>query len=245
MKLGVNIDHIATLRQLRRGNDPEPVFAALVCESAGADSIVMHLREDRRHVNERDLLIVKQVLRTRLNLEMSVSEEIVKFACKLKPNQATLVPEKRMELTTEGGLDVIANFKKIQQVTDKLTDSGVAVSLFLDPDKAQIDNAKRIGIKMVELHTGSYANATTSDKRKKCLQELKDAAYYAKNSGLHVFAGHGLDYFNVDKIVGIDPLEELNIGYSIVCRAVVVGLEQAVRQMKVLISKSTCGYSGL
>lgn len=237
MKLGVNIDHIATLRQLRRGFDPEPVFAALVCVAAGADSIVMHLREDRRHVNERDLTLVKQVSRTRLNLEMSVNNEIVKFACGLKPEQATLVPEKRLELTTEGGLDVVSNFKKIRQVISKLEASGIDVSLFIDPERKQIDAAKKAGVKMLELHTGAYANAQDSDKQNKLLDNIRNASYYAKNKGLQVFAGHGLNYSNVSKIVNIEPIEELNIGYSIVCRAVMVGLEQAVRQMKSLISR--------
>lgn len=234
--LGVNIDHIATLREVRRGIEPEPVIAALICEAAGAEAIVAHLREDRRHIKERDLYILKKTVKTKLNLEMSISPEIVEIACKLKPGQATLVPEKRQELTTEGGLDVISNFKKIQQVLHRLEKQGIPVSLFIDPDKEQIGAAKKAGIGMIELHTGRYADATGKTGKDKYFKELETAAHYAMALGLRVFAGHGLNYYNASRVAKIKEIEELNIGYSIVCRAVLVGLDRAVKEMKVLIN---------
>lgn len=237
VKLGVNIDHIATLREARRSKEPEPVFAALLCEPAGADSIVVHLREDRRHIKERDLYILKQVVKTKLNLEMSVNDEIVQIACKVKPDQATLVPEKRLELTTEGGLDVLAHFGKIKQAVKKLASNGIEVSLFIDPDKQQIKASKETGAVKVELHTGCYAEAKSQKLKEKYLQELTMAAKFAKGQGLAVSAGHGLDYSNAAEVAAISQIEELNIGYSIVCRAVMVGLERAVREMKLLINK--------
>jgi len=234
-KLGVNIDHVATLRGVRRGIEPEPVFAALLAQGAGADSIVAHLREDRRHIKERDLFILKETIKIKLNLEMSIAPEIVEIACKLKPDQATLVPERRMELTTEGGLDVVSNLKKIKQVSQRLERQGIAVSLFIDPDKKQINASKRSGIKMVELHTGRYADSKTTKEQDAYFKELEIAANFAKREGLQVFAGHGLNYYNVTRVARIKAIEELNIGYSIVCRAVLVGLERAVKEMKMLI----------
>lgn len=236
MKLGVNIDHIATLREVRHGIEPEPVLAALVCEASGADSIVVHLREDRRHIKERDLHILREVVRTKLNLEMSIAQDIVRIACKVKPDQATLVPERRQELTTEGGLDVVANLNKIKVAVNKLKQSDIPVSLFIDPDKKQIAAAAKIGIKMVEIHTGRYAEAKNIFEQNRYFKELVEATRFAKSRGLEVFAGHGLNYYNVTKIAGIKGIEELNIGYSIVCRAAIVGLELAVKQMKALIS---------
>lgn len=235
VKLGVNIDHVATLRQARRGIEPEPAFAALIVQAAGADSIVAHLREDRRHIRERDLRILKEVVKIKLNLEMSVAGDIVEFACKLKPGQATLVPEKREELTTEGGLDAVSGFKRISKVADRLEKNGIGVSLFIDPDKRQILAAKKCGARMIELHTGSYAAAAGEKNQDKRLEELKMAARFAKDNGLSVFAGHGLDYYNVKRIAAIEEIEELNIGYSIISRAVIVGLERAVKEMKALI----------
>jgi pyridoxine 5-phosphate synthase len=235
-KLGVNIDHIATLREVRGGIEPEPVFAALICQQAGADSIVVHLRQDRRHIKERDLYILKEVVKTKLNLEVSIAPEIVEIACKVKPNQATLVPEKRQEITTEGGLDVVSNFKKIKPVLERLKKAGIEVSLFIDPVRIQIDAAKKVGAKMIELHTGRYAEAKNNKEQDKYFKELESATHYAKEKGLQVFAGHGLNYYNVSRIIKIKEIEELNIGYSIVCRAVIVGLEQAVRGMKALIN---------
>ncbi len=234
-KLGVNIDHVATLREIRHGYEPEPVFAALACQAAGVDSIVVHLREDRRHIKERDLIILKEVVKIKLNLEMSIARGIIEIACKVKPDQATLVPEKRQELTTEGGLDVIANFKEIKQAVEKLRKSLIPVSLFIDPDKKQIDAAKRMGISLIELHTGRYANAKDINEQGVFFKEIKDAADYAKRKGMRVFAGHGLNYYNVKRISELKCIEELNIGYSIICRAVLVGLERAVREMKALI----------
>lgn len=236
LRLGVNIDHIATLREVRGGIEPEPVFAALICAAAGADSIVAHLREDRRHIKERDLYLLKEVVKIKLNLEMSVAEDIMKIACKVKPDQATLVPEKRQEITTEGGLDVISNFKKIKQVKGDLEKQGVEVSLFIDPDKKQIDASVDLGIEMVELHTGRYADAKNKKEQDKYFRELETAAQYARNKGLRVFAGHGLNYYNVARVAKISRIEELNIGYSIVCRAALVGLDRAVREMKALIN---------
>jgi pyridoxine 5-phosphate synthase len=235
MKLGVNIDHVATVREVRSGIEPEPVFAALLCQSCGADSIVVHLREDRRHIKERDLYLLKEVVKAKLNLEMSVAEDIVEIACNVRPAQATLVPEKRQEITTEGGLDVSLHFKRIRLVADRLKKRGIEVSLFIDPDKKQIDAAKRAGVGMIELHTGRYASAGNKKEEKRAFEELKAAVRYARNKGLRVFAGHGLHYFNVARMKEIRGIEELNIGYAIVCRAVLVGLERAVKEMKALI----------
>jgi len=234
-KLGVNIDHIASIRELRKGNEPDPVLAALVSESAGAESIVVHLREDRRHIKERDLFILRNVLKVKFNLEMSVAKDIVDIACKLKPDQATLVPERRQELTTEGGLDVALNLKKIKDVVSRLKKSGIEVSLFIDPDKRQINAAKKTKVKMIELHTGRYAEAKSKAEVKESLKEIEAATKYAKCKGLTVNAGHGLDYRNVGSIAEIKGIKELNIGYSIISRAVFAGLDKAVREMKHLI----------
>lgn len=235
MKLGVNIDHIATLREARHSNVPEPALAALIAQSSGADSIVIHLREDRRHIKDADLYLIKKILRCRLNLEMSTNEEIVSIACKAKPDQATLVPEKRQELTTEGGLDVAGNLKHIKDVTKKLVSNGIEVSLFIDPDKKQIDAAKKIGIKIIEIHTGRLADAKNKIAQKKALSEIINAVKYAKKRKLTINAGHGLDYHNVTLVSSIKDIEELNIGYSIICRAVIVGLENAIKEMRALI----------
>ncbi len=234
-ELGVNIDHIASIRQIRKHKDPEPVAAAFICERSGADSIVVHLREDRRHINDSDVSALKKSIKTRLNLEMSVARDIVEFSCRIKPDQVTLVPEKRKEVTTEGGLDVTANLKKLEPVCAKLKKKRIPVSLFIDPDKVQIAAAVRLGIKRIELHTGRYADAGNARQRKKFLKQIKDAAAMARKNGLRVFAGHGLDYQNVQEIVKIKEIEELNIGYSIICRAALVGLGQAVREMKALL----------
>ncbi|MCM8789829.1 MAG: pyridoxine 5'-phosphate synthase [Candidatus Omnitrophica bacterium] len=234
-RLGVNIDHVATLREVRHSIEPEPVFAALIAEASGADSIVAHLREDRRHIKETDIFLLKRVIRTKLNLEMSISFDIVNFACKVKPFRATLVPERRAELTTEGGLDIVANFKKIKPVVEKLKENGIEVSLFIDPEKKQIDASKKAGVDIIELHTGRYSNAVKEREVDKYFRQIKTAAIYARRSGFNVFAGHGLDYYNVMRIAKIKEIEELNIGYSIICRAVLVGLDRAVREMKALI----------
>lgn len=235
MKLGVNIDHIASIREIRKGKDPQPLLAALLCEAAGADSIVVHLREDRRHIKDRDLYLLRDAVRTKLNLEMSVASDIVNIACDVYPDQATLVPERRKELTTEGGLDVSGNMKKIAQAVNKLKKQNIEVSLFIDPLKAQIDASLKLAVKMIELHTGRYAEARTSSSKKGRLTELKKATKYAHDKGLIVNAGHGLDYHNVMAVAKINHIEELNIGYSIVCQAAIVGLGRAVREMKELI----------
>lgn len=235
MKLGVNIDHIASIREIRKGLEPEPVNAAFICEAAGADSIVVHLREDRRHIKERDLYLLKEIVKARLNLEMSTAPDIVNIACEVNPQQATLVPERRREITTEGGLDVVANQKKITNAVNKLKKHNIVVSLFIDPVKSQIDASSKLGVEMIELHTGRYAEAKTPSAKRLRLAELERATSYAHKKGLIVNAGHGLDYYNVKSVAMIPHIEELNIGYSIVCRAVLVGLERAVREMKALI----------
>lgn len=235
MKLGVNIDHVATLRQLRGSSEPEPVLAGQICQTAGADSIVIHLREDRRHIKEQDLFLLKRIIKIRLNLEMSVAEDIVDIACQAKPNQVTLVPEKRQEITTEGGLDVISNFDRIQRVYIRLKKAGIQVSLFINPEKNQIVATKKIGVRMIELHTGRYADAQTSQARERYYKQLLTATRFAKNQGMTINAGHGLNYKNVNRISEIEGIEELNIGYAIICRAVFVGLERAVKEMLTLI----------
>ena len=235
MRLGVNIDHIATLREARGESTPDPAFAALIAEDSGAESIVAHLREDRRHINDNDLYVLREIVRSRLNMEMSISPEIVKIACKVKPNQATLVPEKRQELTTEGGLDVTGNLVKITKTIDSLEASGIDVSLFIDPLKSQIRSAKEAGARMIELHTGSYANAANKTQENKYLKELKSAVNFANSLDLIVFAGHGLNYNNVSNVAQIQGIEELNIGHSIISRALFTGLGKAVREMKELI----------
>jgi len=231
-KLGVNIDHVATLRQARLGEFPDPVSAAILCEKAGADSIVAHLREDRRHIQDKDIKLLRKKISKKLNLEMSIAPEILKIACKIKPFQATLVPEKRMELTTEGGLNVASNFKKISAAIEKLKKSGILVSLFIDPDKRQIDFAKKSGAKIIELHTGRYADAKNAREKRKFFDQIKQAVAYASARKLVVNAGHGLDYVNTKPIAKIKGINELNIGYSIICKALFVGLFKAVKEMK-------------
>ncbi|MDD2703237.1 MAG: pyridoxine 5'-phosphate synthase [Candidatus Omnitrophica bacterium] len=237
MRLGVNVDHVATLRQARLGKEPDPVFAALVCEQAGADSIVAHLREDRRHIQDKDVHRLKVSIKTKFNLEMSVSDDIVKIACRVKPHQATLVPEKRRELTTEGGLDVAGNLDRIKRVVGILRRYDIGVSLFIDPETKQIDAAHKAGVDRIELHTGKYAGARSKKQQAVFLQDIRESAYFGREQGMRVFAGHGLDYINVAGIARIAEIEELNIGYSIVCRAITAGLETAVREMKELITR--------
>lgn len=232
-KLGVNIDHIATLRQARRGRFPDPVFAAGICEIAGCDSIVCHLREDRRHIQDRDVHILKETVR-RLNLEMAVSEEIVKIALNICPDQVTLVPEKREELTTEGGLDVSGNMNKIKQAIEKFHEKGITVSLFIEPDFKQIDASKTIEADAIEIHTGKFAELFENQEEATWYQEYEKivkSAEYATSTGLKVHAGHGLDYRNIYPIIRIQQIEELNIGYSIICKAMFIGLHSAVKEM--------------
>lgn len=241
-KLGVNVDHVATLRQARykaAGEgiipEPDPVKAAIMCENAGCHSIVCHLREDRRHINDRDLEILRRIVKTKLNLEMSISKEIVKIAKKIKPDQATLVPEKRQEVTTEGGLNVARSPSKIKKVVKELQAAGITVSLFIDPDKKQIKAAKKTGAQFIELHTGRFANAADSKLLKKELDILKDAAKFALGLKLRVNAGHGLNYLNARDVARIPGIEELNIGHSVISRAVFHGLDESVREMLVLV----------
>jgi pyridoxine 5-phosphate synthase len=235
MKLGVNIDHIASLRELRKAKEPEPVIAAGICEFAGADSIVVHLREDRRHIKDRDVSILRDTVKTRFNLEMSINKEIVDIACNIAPDQATLVPERRQELTTEGGLDILSLKRRVKDVIKKLHSENILVSLFIEPDKKQIESAKQIGADFIEIHTGKYADSRNKSELSNNLSRIRDVVMFAQKIGLEVNAGHGLDYKNVIPICKIAHIEELNIGYSIICRAVVVGLEQAVKEMRRII----------
>ncbi|MFP4472739.1 MAG: pyridoxine 5'-phosphate synthase [Candidatus Omnitrophota bacterium] len=238
VKLGVNIDHVATLRQARGEEYPDPADAIEICESAGADSIVCHLREDRRHINDRDVLRIQKRVTTRLNLEMSLAPEIVKIACRIKPDEATLVPERRQEITTEGGLDVVKYFQKTRRAVDALKQKGVEVSLFIDPAKKQIRTSAETGVTMIELHTGRYASARTAQRRKQELKKLREAAAYAQGLGLTVNAGHGLTLANTAPIAAIPNMTELNIGHSIIADAVFVGLKKAVRNMRKVIREA-------
>jgi len=232
IRLGVNLDHVATVRQARREREPDPVAAAVLAVLGGADNITVHLREDRRHIQERDVRLLRQTLTRTLNLEMAVSDEIVAFACDVKPEQATLVPERREELTTEGGLDVVAHQKAVAAAMEKLQAAGIQVSLFIDPDMRQIEVAKILGAPAIEIQTARYSEARTSADRIRELQTLREATDYARTHGLHVHMGHGLDYVNVAAVARIPGVEEFNIGFSIVGRALFVGMERAVREMK-------------
>jgi len=237
MRLGVNIDHVATVRQARGTNEPDPVAAAFLVESAGAEGIVVHLREDRRHIQDRDVEILKKVVKLHLNLEMAATEEMIGVALKTAPDMVTLVPEKREELTTEGGLDVVSLSSELTTAIATLKDGGIAVSVFIDPEMAQIKAAARIGADVVELHTGEYANAQEAEEQMTQLERIRNGAILAEKLGLDVSAGHGLTYQNVTSIAAIEPIEELNIGHSIVSRAVLVGLERAVRDMLDIIRR--------
>ncbi|MHB1529705.1 MAG: pyridoxine 5'-phosphate synthase [Acidiferrobacteraceae bacterium] len=240
MLLGVNIDHIATLRQARGTRYPDPVHAALIAEEAGADSITLHLREDRRHIQERDIALLRQILTTRMNLEMAATEEMIAFAVKYAPHDCCLVPERRQELTTEGGLDVVARQINIRSACERLKGAGIRVSLFIDADPIQIEAAALTGAPAVELHTGHYADAGSAAEHSIELERLRSAATLARARGLAVHAGHGLHYHNTVEIAGIPEIEELNIGHAIVARAVFTGLAEAVRTMRALIDK-VCG----
>ncbi len=236
IKLVVNVDPVATVRQARRTVEPDPVAAAVLAELGGADGITIHLREDRRHIQDRDLELLRKTVQTHLNLEMALNEEIVQIALRVLPDQATLVPEKREEVTTEGGLDVLAHRNNLKAVVKRLKDAGIKVSLFVDPVVEVMRVSKKVGADAVELHTGSYANARTEEEVGKELAKLKEAARVAGEEGLVVFAGHGLNYINILAIKTIPQVEEVNIGHSIVSRAVLVGIKRAVREMKDLLS---------
>jgi len=235
-ELGVNIDHVATVRQARRTNEPDPVWAATLAQLGGADGITLHLREDRRHIQERDLRVLRETVTVKLNLELASHADIVAIACQTKPDQATIVPEKREEVTTEGGLNLRAQRKAIVNSIGRLQSAGIIVSLFLDPDERQIETAAELGAEAVELHTGGYANAVGEEAQQTQLAQLIEAAKLVTNSGLTLHAGHGLTYRNVKPIAAIEGISELNIGHSIVARAIMVGFEQAVREMKQLVS---------
>jgi pyridoxine 5-phosphate synthase len=235
MLLGVNIDHVATLRQARGTRYPSPLEAALIAETAGADYITLHLREDRRHIQDEDVVILRQALKTRMNLEAAVTDEMVSFALRVRPHDVCLVPEKRSELTTEGGLDVAGNLPRVQEAVSRLAGAGIRVSLFIDADSNQIDAARHAGARVVELHTGCYADAVTPDVRTTELARIRSAAVYAHEKGLHVNAGHGLNYHNVQPVASISHISELNIGHAIVSHALMVGFAQAVAEMRQLI----------
>ncbi len=244
MDLGVNIDHVANVRQARGTRYPEPVQAALVADQGGADSITVHLREDRRHINERDVRLLAETIQTRLNLEMALTEEMLDFALALRPADCCLVPERREELTTEGGLDVRAHEKVLQPAIARLTEAGIRVSLFVDPDPIQLAAAARVSASVVELHTGRYAEAESREQRAACLAELQEAATAAHSMGLIVHGGHGLHYHNVQPVAAIAEMVELNIGHAIVARAIFTGLECAVAEMKSLM-RDARGVAGV
>ena len=233
--LGVNIDHIANVRQARQTVEPDPVQLAFLAELGGADSITVHLREDRRHIQDRDIYLLKDTIKTKLNLEMAATEEMLRISKKLLPDYVTLVPEKRKEITTEGGLDVKNNEKYLKDYVNSLKNSNIEVSAFIDPANDQINSSGEIGFDFIELHTGKYADLKGQDQYVE-LQKIIESSYYAVDIGLVVNAGHGLNYQNVKKIASINNMNELNIGHSIVSRALAVGLERAVREMKTLIS---------
>jgi pyridoxine 5-phosphate synthase len=239
VRLGVNIDHVATVRNARRTFEPDPVHAAVIADLAGADQITLHVREDRRHVNERDLKLIKELIHSRVNLEMAVTDEMVALAKEVKPHQVTLVPERREEITTEGGLDVVGNREKVERAVRELKEAGIVVNVFIDPDEEQIRAAAEVGADAVELHTGAYAEAFARNDEegvKRELGRLRRAAKVAKEVGLKVYAGHGLTYKNVKPVAQIPEIEELNIGHSIVANAILLGMKEAVEKMIKLIN---------
>ncbi len=235
MRLSVNVDHVATVRQARRGVEPEPLTAAVIAELSGADGITVHLREDRRHIRDRDLRLLREIVQTELNLEMAATEELVGIALNIKPDMVTLVPEKREEITTEGGLNIIQNKNNLTGVIKRIQDSGTPVSIFIDPDTEQIKAAHEIKATFVEIHTGMYANARKEKERNTEFERVRKACKFASELGIRVNAGHGLNYQNVKRIAGIKEIESLYIGHSIVSRSIFVGFERAVREMKELI----------
>lgn len=241
-KLAINVDHVATIREARGINEPDPVAAAAICELAGASGIVVHLREDRRHMQDRDIYLLRQTVKTKLNLEMGANKEIIKIALDLKPDIVTLVPENRQELTTEGGLDVISQKKKIAKVIDKMEKRGIPVSIFSDPDPKQLKAASEVGATFVELHTGRYCEAESEDALENEFQLIATSAEKAYQLGLRVFAGHGLDYQNTAPIAALDMIEELSIGHAIISRAVFIGLDQAVREMAAIINQASLSF---
>lgn len=241
LRLGVNVDHVATLREARKIDEPDPAHAAVIAEQAGADLITVHLREDRRHIQDRDVRLLRQLLHIPLNLEMGATQEMLSVALDVQPDCVTLVPERRDEVTTEGGLDVVARREHLASLVRYLRDAGIRVAAFVEPDVRQIKESKRIGCDAVELHTGAYANARSGDERARRLDELVDGCRAAARLGLHVHAGHGLNLANVEAVARIPELEEVNIGHSIVARSVFVGLAEAVREMRALLNRARFG----
>ncbi|MFW5702304.1 MAG: pyridoxine 5'-phosphate synthase [Bacteroidota bacterium] len=239
INLNVNIDHVATVRQARGGTEPDPVAAAAMAEFAGATGIVCHLREDRRHINDRDLRMLRETVQTRLDLEMANNEEIIRIALDVRPTLVTIVPEKRQELTTEGGLDVAANLDSVRSLADRMHERGIEVSLFVEPSERQIEASRSAGADMVELHTGAYANYTKAEDIVAEFERLRSAAQTARHAGLHVAAGHGLNYSNTQLICSIDGIRELSIGHSIISRSIMSGIDRAVRDMLNIINNST------
>lgn len=238
MRLAVNVDHFATIREARRSNEPEPVLAALLAEQAGAEGVVCHLRSDRRHIKERDLRIFRQVIKTKLNLEMAATEEMKKIALEVKPDVISLVPEREDEVTTEGGLDVLSNEKHLAPFIKELREAKIKVSIFVDPDLKQIEACHRTGVNLIEINTGKYAELKPGEERLKALEEIRKAAEYGHKMGLEIHAGHGLDYKNIGPVASIPELTEFSIGFSIVARSAMVGIEKAVKEMIRLINKT-------
>jgi pyridoxine 5-phosphate synthase len=238
IELGVNIDHVATLRQARGTSYPSPIEAALIAESAGADAITLHLREDRRHIQDRDVETLKGILKTRMNLESAVTDEMISFALRIRPEDVCLVPERREELTTEGGLDVLRHFEQVKSACERLSKAGIQTSLFIDPDPAQIDAAVKAGAPVIEIHTGHYADATTESEQQAEFERIRASVICGIDRGLKVNAGHGLHYQNVQPIAALSGISELNIGHAIVAHALFIGFEQAVREMKRLLLES-------
>ena len=242
-ELGINIDHVATVRQARQTYEPDPVWAAALAELGGADGITVHLREDRRHIQDRDLRILRETVHVKLNLELACEDEILEIARQVRPDQATLVPERREEVTTEGGLDVVLGFERAKSAIEYLKEARIRVSLFIDPDPAQIEAAEKLGADAVELHTGQYALCQGQQQIEQ-LSLLIKAGHLVRQAGLSLHAGHGLNYKNVGSVAAIDEMVELNIGHSIVARAVMVGMEQAVREMKTIIGSYPAPMNG-
>ncbi len=234
-KLAVNVDHVATIRQARRVDEPDPVLAAAIAELAGAEGIIIHLREDRRHIQDRDLEILRKTVKTQLNLEMAATDEMVGIAMDVKPDVVTFVPEKRAELTTEGGLDVLFNKEKLKEMIEELKQVGIKMSLFIDPDLEQVKASHRLGANAVEIHTGSYCDSRLVQEIDKEFNRIEDAVMLSSKLGLEVRAGHGLDYRNIQRILTLKDIEEYSIGHSIIARTVIVGMERAVREMVELI----------
>jgi pyridoxine 5-phosphate synthase len=235
MRLAVNIDHFATIREARRSNEPEPILAALLAEGAGADGIVCHIRSDRRHIKERDLHLLRDAIKTKLNIEMAATEEMKAIALEIKPDVVSLVPERPEELTTEGGLDVEGKEALLGPHIQALKQAGIRVSIFVDPHSHQLEACQRVGVDLIEINTGKYADFKPGEKRERALEEVSQAASHSSSLGLEVHAGHGLDYRNVQPVVGIQEITEFSIGFAIIARSAIVGIDQAVREMIALI----------